>query len=63
LEILLAQVHAIIQSTQVWVQEHEKMNEKIPNQLRTDLGLIRDLVSHLERLDPRSNKKVEAAGW
>ncbi|KAI8882676.1 hypothetical protein K501DRAFT_315473 [Backusella circina FSU 941] len=63
LEILLTQVHAIIQSTEVWVQEHEKMDEKIPHQLLTDLNLIRDLVSHLERLDPRSNKKVEAAGW
>ncbi|KAG2204983.1 hypothetical protein INT47_002607 [Mucor saturninus] len=63
LELLITQIQSIIQSTEVWIQEHEKMNDKVPKQVRTDLILVKQLVDNLIRLDPRSNKRVEAAGW
>ncbi|KAI7903440.1 uncharacterized protein BX663DRAFT_560442 [Cokeromyces recurvatus] len=63
LEILITQVQSIIQSTEVWIEEHDKMNDKVPNQVRTDIILLKQLVDYLIRLDPRANKKMEAAGW
>ncbi|KAI9345403.1 hypothetical protein BD770DRAFT_475648 [Pilaira anomala] len=63
LELIISQVESIIQSTEVWIEEHEKMGDKVPNQVRTDLMYIKELVANLINLDPRANKRVEAAGW
>jgi hypothetical protein len=63
LEILITQVQSIIQSTEVWIEEHDKMDDKIPTQVRTDLVQLKQLVDFLVRLDARANKKKEAAGW
>lgn len=63
LELLIAQVKSILQSTEVWIQEHDKMEDKVPEQVRKDVLELNQLLDLLVRLDPRSNKKVEAAGW
>ncbi|CEG82242.1 hypothetical protein RMATCC62417_16348 [Rhizopus microsporus] len=63
LEILLSQVQAILQSTDIWIREHEKLGDKVPNQVRSDVAYLKELVDFIERLDPRSHKKMEAAGW
>lgn len=63
LEILIAQVQNILQSTEVWIEEHDKMHDKIPNRVRTDVIQLKQLLDLLVRLDPRSNKKLEATGW
>lgn len=63
LALLVTQVQSIIQSTEVWIEEHEKMDDKVPNRVRSDLTYIKQLIEDIVRLDPRANKKVEAAGW
>ncbi|RCH85556.1 hypothetical protein CU097_001435 [Rhizopus azygosporus] len=63
LEILLSQVQAILQSTDIWIREHEKLGDKVPNQVRSDVAYLKELVDFIERLDSRSHKKMEAAGW
>ncbi|OBZ87905.1 hypothetical protein A0J61_04044 [Choanephora cucurbitarum] len=63
LEILINQVEAILQSTQIWIEEHDKLGDKIPTQIRSDVVQLREIVDYIVRLDPRSNKKMEAAGW
>ncbi|CAO3698878.1 hypothetical protein G6F70_008009 [Rhizopus microsporus] len=63
LEILLSQVQAILQSTDIWIREHEKLGDKVPNQVRSDVAYLKELVDFIERLDPRSHKKMETAGW
>lgn len=49
LELLITQVQSIIQSTEVWIEEHEKMNDKVPSQVRSDLIYIKQLVEDLVR--------------
>ncbi|KAG2201637.1 hypothetical protein INT46_005733 [Mucor plumbeus] len=63
LEMLVTQVQSILQSTEVWIEEHDKMHDKIPNRVRADVIQLKQLLDLLVRLDPRSNKKLEAAGW
>lgn len=63
LEILISQVQSIVQSTEVWIEEHDKMDDEIPNQVRNDLVQLKQLIDLLVRLDPRANKKIEAVGW
>ncbi|RCI04005.1 hypothetical protein CU098_010283 [Rhizopus stolonifer] len=63
LEILITQVQSILQSTQVWIEEHDKLGDGVPNQIRSDVIQLKQIVDYLVRLDPRSNKKIEAAGW
>ncbi|KAF1802293.1 hypothetical protein V8B55DRAFT_1478759 [Mucor lusitanicus] len=63
LEMLMAQVQSILQSTEVWIEEHDKMQDKIPNRVRTDVIQLKQLLDLLVRLDPRSNKRLEATGW
>lgn len=63
LELLVTQVQSIIQSTEVWIEEHDKMDDKIPSQIRSDVVYLKEIIENLVRLDPRANKKVEAAGW
>ncbi|KAG2229513.1 hypothetical protein INT48_004347 [Thamnidium elegans] len=63
LELIITQVRSIIQSTEVWIEEHEKMDDKVPSQLRIDVAYLKELIETLVKLDPRANKKVEAAGW
>ncbi|CEG72082.1 hypothetical protein RMATCC62417_07702 [Rhizopus microsporus] len=63
LEILLSQVQAILQSTDIWIREHENLGDKVPNQVRSDVAYLKELVDFIERLDSRSHKKMEAAGW
>ncbi|KAI9248127.1 hypothetical protein EDC94DRAFT_664344 [Helicostylum pulchrum] len=63
LELIIAQVRSIIQSTEVWIQEHEKMDDKVHSQIRIDVAYLKELIETLVKLDPRANKKVEAVGW
>ncbi|EPB82052.1 hypothetical protein HMPREF1544_11217 [Mucor circinelloides 1006PhL] len=63
LEMLITQVQSILQSTEVWIEEHDKMHDKIPNRIRSDVIQLKQLLDLLVRLDPRSNKKLEATGW
>ncbi|GAA5804377.1 hypothetical protein HPULCUR_009865 [Helicostylum pulchrum] len=63
LELIIAQVQSIIQSTEVWIQEHEKMDDKVHSQIRIDVAYLKELIETLVKLDPRANKKVEAVGW
>ncbi|KAI8365209.1 uncharacterized protein BYT42DRAFT_589162 [Radiomyces spectabilis] len=63
LEVLLTHVHSILKSTQIWIKQHEKLGDSVPEQLTNDMITIQELVQCLERLDPRSEKKSEATGW
>ncbi|KAI9022196.1 hypothetical protein CLU79DRAFT_751605 [Phycomyces nitens] len=63
LELLLTHVETIVQSTDVWINEREKMGDFVPPQVKKDVGQLRRLIDYLERLDPRVEKRTEAAGW
>lgn len=47
LELIIAQARSIIQSTEVWIEEHEKMDDKVPSQLRTDVAYLKELIETL----------------
>lgn len=49
LEILLSQVQAILQSTDIWIREHENLGDKVPNQVRSDVAYLKELVDFIER--------------
>ncbi|ORX55659.1 hypothetical protein DM01DRAFT_1335048 [Hesseltinella vesiculosa] len=63
LELLLSHVHAISQSVDVWLKERALLGDPAPAIVRKDLERIKTLAHTLERLDPRQQKKMEAAGW
>ncbi|KAI8647243.1 hypothetical protein BD408DRAFT_398939 [Parasitella parasitica] len=63
LEMLISQVQSILQSTEIWIEEHDKMQDAIPKQIRSDVVQLKQLLDLLVRLDPRSSKKLEATGW
>lgn len=63
LERLLDHVSAALKSTSIWIKEREKMQDPVHDMIRQDVIRIRQLVHHVERLDSRSLRKKEAAGW
>ncbi|KAL0078639.1 hypothetical protein J3Q64DRAFT_1765490 [Phycomyces blakesleeanus] len=63
LELLLTHVEGIVQSTSVWISEREKLGDFVPEQVKKDLSQLKQLIEYLGRLDPRSEKRTEAAGW
>ncbi|KAF9428870.1 hypothetical protein BGZ94_000702 [Podila epigama] len=60
LEMLLAQCSGVIQSTEVWISEQFL---EVPDQVRLDIKMIKELIETIERLDPRSEKKAETIAW
>lgn len=60
LEVLLTQCEAVVQSTEVWISEQFL---EVPDQIRTDLKMIKELMETIQRLDPRSEKKAETIAW
>lgn len=63
LERLLDHVSAALKSTSIWIKEREKLEDPVHDMIRQDVIRIRQLVHHVERLDSRSLRKKEAAGW
>ncbi|KAI8988104.1 hypothetical protein BDF20DRAFT_813462, partial [Mycotypha africana] len=63
LEILINQIQSIVQSTEIWIEEHEKLGDPVSDRIRNDVVQIKQIIEYLTRLDPRANKKMEAAGW
>ncbi|KAF9433550.1 hypothetical protein BGZ76_009296 [Entomortierella beljakovae] len=60
LEELIRQCHGVIQSTEAWISEQFL---DIPDQVKDDLKMIKELMDTIQRLDPRSEKKAEAVAW
>ncbi|KAK3818948.1 MAG: hypothetical protein J3Q66DRAFT_338929 [Benniella sp.] len=60
LEQLMAQCESAIQSTEAWISEQFL---EVPDQVREDLKLIKELMDTIQRLDPRTEKKGEAVAW
>lgn len=55
LEVLLTQCEGVVQSTEAWISEQFL---DVPDQIRADLKMIKELMETIQRLDPRSEKKV-----
>lgn len=55
LEVLLTQCESVVQSTEAWISEQFL---EVPDQIRADLKMIKELMETIQRLDPRSEKKV-----
>ncbi|KAG0314268.1 hypothetical protein BGZ99_008266 [Dissophora globulifera] len=60
LEELMAQCEGVIQSTEAWMSEQIL---EVPDQIREDLKMIKELMETIQRLDPRSEKKAETIAW
>jgi len=58
LEQLMSQCDGVVQSTEAWISEQFL---EVPDQIRQDLKLIKELMETIHRLDPRSEKKVKEA--
>lgn len=55
LELLIEQCEGVIQSTEAWMSEQFL---EVPDQIRQDLKMLKELIETIQRLDPRSEKKV-----
>ncbi|KAG0246834.1 hypothetical protein B0O80DRAFT_453121 [Mortierella sp. GBAus27b] len=60
LEQLMAQCESVIQSTEAWISEQFL---EVPDQVREDIKLIKELMDTIQRLDPRIEKKAESVAW
>ncbi|KAF9539154.1 hypothetical protein EC957_005765 [Mortierella hygrophila] len=60
LELLIEQCEGVIQSTEAWMSEQFL---EVPDQIRQDLKMLKDLIETIQRLDPRSEKKAETVAW
>ncbi|KAF9933904.1 hypothetical protein FBU30_004072 [Linnemannia zychae] len=60
LELLIDQCESVIQSTEAWMSEQFL---EVPDQIRQDLKMIKELIETIQRLDPRSEKKAETVAW
>lgn len=56
LEVLLTQCEGVVQSTEAWISEQFL---EVPDQIHADLKMIKELMETIQRLDPRSEKKVK----
>ncbi|KAL1933902.1 hypothetical protein VTP01DRAFT_7992 [Rhizomucor pusillus] len=63
LELLLEHVQTVLKSSEIWIEEHEKMGDPVPSNMRLDINRLNQLVDHIQRLDPRYEKKLEVTGW
>ncbi|KAG0347081.1 hypothetical protein BG004_000141 [Podila humilis] len=60
LEVLLQQCEGVVQSTEAWMSEQFL---EVPDQIRADLKMIKELMETIQRLDPRTEKKAESIAW
>ncbi|KAG0231126.1 hypothetical protein BGW41_002320 [Actinomortierella wolfii] len=60
LEILLDQCRSVIQSAEAWMSEQVL---EVPQQMREDVIMIKELLDSINRLDARSEKKAETVAW
>ncbi|KAF9145301.1 hypothetical protein BG015_011942 [Linnemannia schmuckeri] len=60
LELLIEQCEGVIQSTEAWMSEQFL---EVPDQIRQDLKMLKELIETIQRLDPRSEKKAETVAW
>ncbi|KAF9132729.1 hypothetical protein BGX30_012542 [Mortierella sp. GBA39] len=60
LELLIEQCEGVIQSTEAWMSEQFL---EVPDQIRQDLKMLKELIETIQRLDPRSEKKAETMAW
>ncbi|KAF9120183.1 hypothetical protein BGW39_011599 [Mortierella sp. 14UC] len=60
LELLIEQCEGVIQSTEAWMSEQFL---EVPEQIRQDLKMLKELIETIQRLDPRSEKKAETVAW
>lgn len=58
LELLIEQCEGVIQSTEAWMSEQFL---EVPDQIRHDLKMLKELIETIQRLDPRSEKKVRVS--
>ncbi|KAI1298292.1 hypothetical protein EDD11_006861 [Mortierella claussenii] len=60
LEQLMKHCENVVQSTEAWMSEQFL---EVPDQMREDVKLIKELMDAIQRLDPRSEKKAETVAW
>ncbi|OZJ02062.1 hypothetical protein BZG36_04966 [Bifiguratus adelaidae] len=63
LELLINHVQTIIASIESWITERETLGDIVPDLVRRDVQRIKEIADLVQRLDPRSEKKMEATGW
>ncbi|KAI8584595.1 hypothetical protein K450DRAFT_217034 [Umbelopsis ramanniana AG] len=63
LELLTTHVNAALESTSAWIKDRQDMNDEIPDIIVRDVNRLRELISLIERLDSRTEKRLETAGW
>jgi hypothetical protein len=63
LELLTTHVNAALESTSAWIKDRQDMNDQVPDIIVRDVNRLRELISLIERLDSRTEKRLETAGW
>jgi hypothetical protein len=63
LELLTTHVNAALESTSAWMKDRQDMNDEVPDIIVRDVNRLRELISLIERLDSRTEKRLETAGW
>ncbi|KAH8553656.1 hypothetical protein BGW37DRAFT_486632 [Umbelopsis sp. PMI_123] len=63
LELLTTHVNAALESTSAWIKDRQDMNDEVPDIIVRDVNRIRELLSLIQRLDSRTEKRLETAGW
>lgn len=63
LELLTTHVNAALESTSAWIKDRQDMNDEVPDIIVRDVNRLRELISLIERLDSRTEKRLETAGW
>jgi hypothetical protein len=63
LELLTTHVNAALESTTAWIKDRKDMNDPIPDIVLRDVVRLQELLSLIERLDSRKEKRLETAGW
>lgn len=49
LELLLEHVQTVLKSSEIWIEEHEKMGDPVPSNMRLDINRLNQLVDHIQR--------------
>ncbi|KAJ2962460.1 hypothetical protein NQZ79_g2380 [Umbelopsis isabellina] len=63
LELLTTHVKAALESTTAWIKDRKDMNDPVPDILLRDVARLQELLTLIERLDSRREKRMETAGW
>lgn len=63
LELLTTHVNAALESTSAWIKDRQDMSDIVPDILARDVTRLKELLSLIERLDSRTEKRLETAGW